>query len=54
MTWRYIYSDFEMTEEKYHGVSMYIPQDSNTEYGKYYALNNEDIKLLAWYYSVGW
>ena len=37
MTWRYIYSDFEMTEEKYHGVSMYIPQDANTEYGIYYA-----------------
>ena len=54
MTWRYIYSDFEMTEEKYHGVSMYIPQDSNTEYGKYYARNNEDIKQLKWYQSVGW
>ena len=54
MTWRYIYSDFEMTEEKYHGVSMYIPQDSNTEYGKYYAQNNEDIKQLKWYQSVGW
>ena len=44
MAWSYIYSDFEMTEEKYHGVSMYIPQDPNTEYGKYYARNNEDIK----------
>lgn len=54
MTWRYIYSDFEMTEEKYHGVSMYIPQDPNTEYGKYYARNNEDIKQLKWYQSVGW
>ena len=52
MTWRYIYSDFEMTEEKYHGVSMYIPQDPNTEYGKYYARNNEDIKQLKWYQSV--
>ena len=52
MTWRYIYSDFEMTEEKYHGVSMYIPQDANTEYGKYYAQNNEDIKQLKWYQSV--
>ena len=49
MTWRYIYSDFEMTEEKYHGVSMYIPQDANTEYGIYYAQNNEDIKQLKWY-----
>ena len=54
MTWRYIYSDFEMTEDKYHGVSMYIPQDPNTEYGKYYARNNEDIKQLKWYQSVGW
>ena len=54
MTWRYIYSDFEMTEEKYHGVSMYIPQDPSTEYGKYYARNNEDIKQLKWYQSVGW
>ena len=54
MTWRYTYSDFEMTEEKYHGVSMYIPQDPNTEYGKYYARNNEDIKQLKWYQSVGW
>ena len=54
MLWRYIYSDFEMTEEKYHGVSMYIPQDSNTEFGKYYAQNNENIKQLAWYQAVGW
>ena len=54
MTWRYIYSDFEMTEEKYHGVSMYVPQDPGTEYGTYYARNNEDIKQLKWYQSVGW
>ena len=54
MTWRYIYSDFEMTEERYHGVSMYIPQDPNTEYGKYYARNNEDIKQLKWYQSIDW
>ena len=54
MTWRYTYSDFEMTEEKYHGVSMYVPQNPNTEYGKYYARNNEDIKQLQWYQSVGW
>ena len=53
-TWRYTYSDFEMTEERYHGVSMYIPQDANTEYGIYYAQNNEDIKQLKWYQSVGW
>jgi hypothetical protein len=54
MTWRYIYSDFEMTEEKYHGVSMYIPQDPTTASGQYSAKNNEDIKLLKWYESVDW
>ena len=54
MLWRYIYSDFDMTEEKYHGVSMYIPQDPTTEFGKYYAQNNEDIKQLAWYQAVDW
>ena len=54
MKWSYIYSDFEMTEEKYHGVSMYVPQDPNTEYGKYYAQNNEDVKQLKWYQSVEW
>jgi hypothetical protein len=43
-----------MTEERYHGVSMYIPQDANTEYGIYYAQNNEDIKQLKWYQTVGW
>ena len=52
MSWYDIYSDFEMTEEKYHGVSMYIPQDPNTEHGKYYAINNEDVKQLKWYESV--
>jgi hypothetical protein len=33
-------------------VSMYIPQDPNTEYGNYYAQNNEDIKQLKWYQAV--
>lgn len=54
MLWRYIYSDFEMTEEKFHGVSMYIPQESNNKLGIYYAQNNEDIKQLQWYQAVGW
>ena len=38
MLWRYIYSDFEMTEEKFHGVSMFIPQDPTTKFGQYYAI----------------
>ena len=52
--WRIAYTDFEMTQEKYHGVSMYIPQNPNNEYGKYYTQNNEDIKQLKWYQAIGW
>jgi hypothetical protein len=54
MLWRYIYSDFEMTEEKFHGVSMFIPQDPTTKFGQYYAINNEDIKQMQWYQAVDW
>jgi len=54
ISWRTAYTDFEMTQEKYHGVSMYIPQNSNNEFGKYYARNNEDIKQLKWYQAIGW
>lgn len=48
--WSEFYSDFTITEEKYHGVSMFVPQDPKT--GCYRALN-EDIKQLAWYDAVG-
>ncbi len=44
--WRNFYDDFEMTEAKFHGVSMFIPQDPET--GKY-AKYNEDIKQFEWY-----
>ena len=54
MLWRYIYSDFEMTEEKFHGVSMFIPQDPTTKFGQYYAINNEDINQMQWYQAVDW
>ena len=47
--WRIFYTDFEMTEEKFHGVSMFIPQ--NAEKGKY-AKYNEDIKQMEWYEYV--
>ena len=44
--WRYAFDDFEMTEAKFHGVSMFIPQDpSKANYAKY----NEDIKQMEWY-----
>lgn len=54
LTWRYVYADFEMTPEKYHGVSMFVPQDPTGEYGKYYAQYNKDIQQLKWYEAVGW
>ena len=47
--WRIFYTDFEMTEEKFHGVSMFIPQ--NAEKGKY-AKYNENIKQMEWYEHV--
>lgn len=53
MLWRYIYADFEMTQEKFHGVSMFVPQDPTGKYGKYYAQYNQDIKQLQWCKAVG-
>ena len=50
-TWSTFYSAFEMTEEKYHGVSMFVPQDPNLGY---YARYNENIKLLEWYWATKW
>lgn len=46
--WVYFYTNFEMTEEKFHGVSMFIPQDPmKAKYAKW----NEDIKQMEWYQS---
>ena len=48
-TWRIFFTDFQMTEEKFHGVSMFIPQNpSKGNYAKY----NEDIKQMEWYKAV--
>ena len=47
--WYRYYSDFTMTEEKYHGVSMFVPQDLDTYYYKTY---NRDIKKFQWYYHT--
>lgn len=47
--WSSHYSDFEMTEEKYHGVSMYVPENLDLGYYKRY---NEDIKLFGWYWAT--
>lgn len=54
LLWRYIYTDFEMTQQKYHGVSMFVPQNPAGEFGKYYARYNETIRQLKWYEAVGW
>ena len=44
--WGDFYTDFEMTEEKFHGVSIFIQQDPmEGNYAKY----NEDIKQMEWY-----
>ena len=48
-SWYSHYSDFEMTEERYHGVSMYVPQDPDLGYHKRY---NDDLKLFGWYYAT--
>jgi hypothetical protein len=48
-SWRSHYSDFEMTEEKYHGVSMYVPEDPDLGY---HARYNKDLKLFGWYYAT--
>lgn len=48
--WLYVYSDFTVTAEKYHGVSMFVPQDPAKGY---YVQYNEDIKKLSWYRTVG-
>ena len=45
--WSTHYSDFKMTEERYHGVSMFVPQELG-----YYVQYNEDIKDLLWYWKV--
>ena len=48
--WRWFYSDFTATEEKMHGVSMFVPQDPA---GGDYATYNEDIKQMEWWKVVG-
>lgn len=49
-SWSKYYSDFNVTEDKFHGVSMFVSQDPSCgNYGCY----NEDIKQMAWYGAVG-
>jgi hypothetical protein len=50
--WQKFYTDFKVTEENYHGVSMFIPQDQNAEHGEYYKKLNMDIGQMQWLYAV--
>jgi hypothetical protein len=50
--WQKFYTDFEVTEENYHGVSMYVPQDGAVEHGEYYQQLNKDIAQMQWLYAV--
>lgn len=47
--WYFHYVDFTMTEETYHGVSMFVPQDPS---GGDYAQYNEQIKQTEWYEAM--
>ena len=50
--WEMYYTDFEVTEEEYHGVSMFVPQDQNLQHGEYYAKYNRDIVQMQWLHAV--
>ena len=50
--WGIFYTDFEMTEEKYHGVSMFVPQDPSIKFGERYFQINQDITRLQWFGAV--
>lgn len=50
--WNTYYTDFTITPERAHGVSMYIPQDPKFSQFK---KMNADLKNFPWYYAVwGW
>ena len=46
------YSDFQMTDDSYHGVSLFVPQDASAPYAEFYSLFNEDIKCQQWHQRV--
>ena len=48
--WDLKYFDFTVTAEKFHGVSMFVPQDPSR--GDYAQLN-DDIKFFEWYNATG-
>jgi len=48
-SWYRYYRDFNVTEEKFHGVSMFVPQEPASSY---YIKYKEDIKKFQWYYKT--
>lgn len=45
------FSDFTVTEERYGGISIFVPQKpGNNDYAQY----NEDIRKMGWYYAAGY
>ena len=49
MSWDIMYNDFKVTEEKMHGVSMFVPQ--NPAIGNY-ARFNENVRQLEWTQAI--
>lgn len=47
-SWSKFYGDFEMTEQRFGGITMFIPQ----YYSRY--TENTTIKQMGWYYAAGY
>ena len=49
-SWTYYYGDhFTVTDDRYHGVSMYVPQSSSLDL---YATYSQDIMKTSWYWAT--
>ena len=48
-TWDIYYTDFNMTEDRFHGVSMFVPQDP--KYG-FYRRFNQNVKKFGWWWNA--
>ena len=46
--WNRYYGDFEMTEARFGGVSMFIPQ------WRFQTTENVTIRQMGWYYAAGY
>ena len=46
-----LYPDYEVTEERFGGISMFIPLERYNDTRIKY---NELIDKMAWYHAVGW